>query len=151
MRTKQRLCMYHQDTVKFIKLSNFSIDNVNIKLSSSVHNVGIIFYNIMLMSEQVTSICKTTHLHFLNIGCIRKCISYERHWSMLLSPPGLTGNGNLYDLPDFQSDCLQSILHIAARILTLSSPSCNITPILIVLHWLPIKKRIEYKILTPHL
>ena len=39
------------------------------------------------------------------------------------------------------------MLHIAARILTLTPSSNHITPILQELHWLPIEQRIEYKIL----
>ena len=135
---------------KFIKLSDFSIDNIIIKPSSSVRNIGIIFDSIMSMSEQITAICKTTHYHLRNIGRIRKCISYdacEKLIHALVTSRLDCGNGNLCNLPDFQNSRLQRILHIAARILTLSSPSCSITPILIELHWLPINKRIEYKIL----
>ena len=102
------------------------------------------------MSEQVTAICKSTHYHLRNIGRIRKCISYEACEKLihaLVTSRLDCGNGNLYDLPDFQNYRLQRILHVAARILTLSFPSYSITPILIELHWLPIKKRIEYKIL----
>jgi hypothetical protein len=39
------------------------------------------------------------------------------------------------------------MFNIAARILTLTPPSNNITPILKELHWLPIEQRIEYKII----
>ena len=39
------------------------------------------------------------------------------------------------------------MIHIAARILTLTPPSSHMTPILKNLHWLPIEQRIHYKIL----
>ena len=56
------------------------------------------------------------------------------------------GNATLFGLPDNQLNRLQGMLNIAARIITLTSPINRITPILKELHWLPVKKRIEYKI-----
>ena len=104
----------------------------------------------MCMEDQVTAICKATHFHLRNIGRIRKCITYdacEKLIHALVTSRLDCGNGNLYGLPISQNYRLQRILNIAARILTLSWPSCDITPILIELHWLPIEKRIEYKLL----
>ena len=103
---------------KLIKLSNFSVDNVHIKPSSSVRNVGTIFDNIMWMTEQVTAICRTTHYHLRNIGPIRKCNSmkHARSFHAHVTSRLDCGNGNLYDLHDFQNYHLQRILHIAKRI-----------------------------------
>ena len=138
---------YYQNV---INLPDFSIDNVNIAPASSVRNIGVVFDNIMCMEDQVTAICKATHYHLRNIGRIRKCITYEACEKLvhaLVTSRLDCGNGNLYGLPNSQNYRLQRILNIAARLLTLSRPSCDITPILIELHWLPIEKRIEYKIL----
>ena len=57
------------------------------------------------------------------------------------------GNAVLFGLPVTQLKRLQRILHIAARILTLSPPSQHITPLLQQLHWLPLKNRVEFKLL----
>ena len=57
------------------------------------------------------------------------------------------GNSLLSGIPDYQIYRLQRILHIAARIVTLSPASHDITNVLQNLHWLPIKQRIRYKIL----
>ena len=85
-----------------------------------------------------------------SLGRIRKSITYEACEKLihaLVTSRLDCGNGNLFGLPDFQNYRLQKILNIAARILTLSPPSCSITSILIHLLWLSIEKRIEYKIL----
>jgi len=135
---------------KFITLDNFTIDNAIIKPATSVRNIGIIFDNVMSMGEQVTSICKTTHYHLRNIGRIRKCISNEACEKLihaLVTSRLDCGNALLYGLPEYQMSRLQRMFHIAARILTLTPPSHNITPILIKLHWLPVSQRIDYKIL----
>ena len=134
----------------FIKLENFTIDNVVIEPATSVRNIGVIFDNIMSMGEQVTAICKSTHYHLRNIGRIRKSISYdacEKLIHALVTSRLDCGNATLYGLPDYQIYRLQRMLHIAARILTLTPPSNDITPLLIELHWLPISQRIDYKIL----
>ena len=44
-------------------------------------------------------------------------------------------------------DKLQRILHAAARVVSRTSKYDHITPVLRELHWLPIAKRIDYKIL----
>ena len=41
----------------------------------------------------------------------------------------------------------QSVQNSAARILTKTAPRENITPVLKELHWLPVDRKIEYKIL----
>ncbi|KAI5615362.1 hypothetical protein C0J50_10871, partial [Silurus asotus] len=44
-------------------------------------------------------------------------------------------------------DKLQFVQNAAARVLARSRKYDHITPVLIILHWLPIKSRIDYKIL----
>ena len=56
-------------------------------------------------------------------------------------------NATLYGLPAVQYNRLQRMFNIAARILTLTKRTEHITPILRSLHWLPIEKRVQYKIL----
>ena len=135
---------------RLIKLSDFSIDDIQIKPATSVRNIGVLFDSVMSMGDQVTAICQSTHYHLRNIGRIRKSITYdacEKLVHALVTSRLDCGNALLYGLPEFQNYRLQKILHIAARILTLSPLSNNITPILKELHWLPIEKRIEYKII----
>ena len=40
----------------------------------------------------------------------------------------------------------QSVQHMCARLICNESKYCHITPLLMELHWLPIKLRIEFKI-----
>ena len=52
-----------------------------------------------------------------------------------------------YGLPDYQLHKLQRVLNSSAR-LVLSAPRfCHITPLLRELHWLPIRSRVELKLL----
>ena len=56
-------------------------------------------------------------------------------------------NAILYGLPQAQLDKLQCIQNTAARIESKTKKSQHITPVLLSLHWLPIHKRIVFKLL----
>ena len=53
----------------------------------------------------------------------------------------------LYGIPKSAVSILQSGQNSAAHIVTKTAPREHITPILKELHWLPVDRRIEYKIL----
>jgi len=128
---------------KLIALENISIDSTVIVPTSSVRNIGVIFDHALTMKNQVTTVCRSLHLHLRNIGSIRKCISHEACEKLihaLVTSRLDNGNATLYGLPDTQLGRLQRMLHIAARILTLTPVYNHITPILIELHWLPVSK-----------
>ena len=52
-----------------------------------------------------------------------------------------------YGIPKSAVSILQSVQNSAARIVTKTAPREHITPVLKELHWLPVDRRIEYKIL----
>ena len=56
-------------------------------------------------------------------------------------------NGLLYGIPKSAVSILQSVQNSAARIVTKTAPREHITPVLRELHWLPVDRRIEYKML----
>ncbi len=56
-------------------------------------------------------------------------------------------NALLYGLPDSLINKLWCIQKSAARLITMTDKHEHITPVIKKLHWLPIKQRIEYKIL----
>ena len=57
-------------------------------------------------------------------------------------------NSLIYGIPHHQLHRLQLAQNTAAPIITLTKKRSHITPVLIDLHWLPIKQRIEFKLLT---
>jgi len=131
-------------------LDKFAVDSTVIQPATAVRNIGVMFDNTMAMSEQVTAICRAAHFHLRNIGRIRKCITYEACDKLIhafVTSRIDCCNSVLYGLPASQLNRLQRMIHIAARILTLTPPSSHMTPILKNLHWLPIEQRIHYKIL----
>ena len=57
-------------------------------------------------------------------------------------------NSLLYGVPDYELNKLQRIQNSAARLISGCRKFDHITPTLITLHWLPVKYRIDYKILV---
>ena len=56
-------------------------------------------------------------------------------------------NGLLYGLPDCLLNKLQRVQNACARLILKEQKFCHITPLIFKLHWLPIRYRIEFKIL----
>ena len=57
-------------------------------------------------------------------------------------------NAVLYGLPASVTNRMQRLQNMCARMITRTRRSDHITPVLIKLHWLHVRKRIEYKILS---
>ena len=55
-------------------------------------------------------------------------------------------NSLLYGLPKYSFHHLQKVQNSVARIVTRTSSSSHITPLLRSLHWLPVKYRINFKL-----
>ena len=56
-------------------------------------------------------------------------------------------NSLLYGLPNYQLNKLQRVLNASARLVCNAPRFCHISPLLRGLHWLPVKARIQFKIL----
>ena len=58
------------------------------------------------------------------------------------------GNSLLYGLPSSMIYKLQMVQHAAARVITRTRKFHSITPVLKELHWLPVHKRVIFKLLV---
>ena len=56
-------------------------------------------------------------------------------------------NSLLYGLPDYLIQRLQYVMNAAAKVITCKRKFDHVTPLLIELHWLPVRQRIVFKIL----
>lgn len=126
------------------------IDGTKIKTTTEVRDLGVMLDNNLTMASQVNSVCKSASFALRRIGTVRKFLDQTN--SEKLIHAFVTSkldycNSLLYGLPDKQISKLQRIQNCAARILTKTKKTDHITPVLRNLHWLPIHKRIIYKIL----
>ena len=101
------------------------------------------------MTEQINMTCQSVYYHLHNIRQIRKFLM-PASTKLLVQGVIMTGidyfNGLLYGVPAVRLSKLQRLQYSAARLITHTPRYCHITPLLLALHWLPVKFRICHKI-----
>ncbi|XP_041638364.1 uncharacterized protein LOC121506616, partial [Cheilinus undulatus] len=126
------------------------VDGTSICPSSEVRNLGVILDSTLSFQSHIKSVTKSAFYHLKNISRLRP--SLPDSVAETLIHAFITSrldycNGVLSGVPSKTLDRLQYVQNSAARVLTRTRPWKHITPTLIHLHWLPIKSRINYKVL----
>ena len=88
-------------------------------------------------------IYKSAFHYIRNISLVRRYLNVESTEKLRLD----NCNTVLFDLPDYLIKRLQYVLNAAARLVSLTNKYDHITPVMMQLHWLPVKERINFKIL----
>ena len=117
--------------------------------SSHVRNLGVVFDSSLSMTNHTSAICQTPYMHLHNISRIRRYLTKDATKSLVHAfvISRLDGNAMLTGLPFEHMNKLHRIQNMAARIINFTPRRDRILPILKELHWLLIKRRIEFKIL----
>lgn len=134
---------YGQDSVP--------IADAMIQPSESAKGLGFWFDRHLSLDIEIQNRCRVMLFHLRNIRSIRPYITQsacEKLVHALISSRLDYANALLAGLPKKKLNLLQRIQNMAARVVTNSRKSDHISPILYSLHWLPVKSRIDYKILT---
>ena len=96
----------------------------------------------MITLTKISSICKSLSYHLRNIKHIRKFLT-----NALITSRLDYCNAILYGTSANKLKKLQLCLNTAARLVSGTPRREHITPVLRQLHWLPVDKRIKFKIL----
>ena len=101
------------------------------------------------MTSHITKICASSFYYIYNIRRIRKYLS--RQSTETLVHAFITSrldycNGHLYGLPDWLN-IWERVQNACTRLIFREQKFCHITPLIYELHWLPIRYRIEFKVL----
>ena len=137
-----------QQRLKFSDLTNLSLSNDIIPVSSSARNLEFIFDSDMSFSDQINSVSKSCHFHIRDIRRIRHLLPLSTATALAnsLVSSKLDYCNSLYSgISQTNLNKLQRIQNSLARVITNTSKYQHITPTLKKLHWLPIKQRIDYK------
>ena len=138
-----------QQRLKFSDLTNLSLSNDIIPVSSSARNLGFIFDPDMSFSEQINSVSKSCHFHIRDIRRIRHLLPLSAATALANSivSSKLDYCNALYSgISQSNLNKLQRIQNSLARVITNTSKYQHIPPTLKKLHWLPIKQKIDYKL-----
>ncbi len=118
--------------------------------NSYVKNLGVFFDSEICFDRQVNSVVKTSFFLLRKLSKLKYILSYKDLEIVLHAfiSTRLDYCNTLYlGISESLVACLQYVQNAAARILTNTKKRDHITPLLISLHWLPVKYRIQYKVL----
>ena len=128
---------------KYDGLKEVSINNEEIVLSRSVRDLGFVIDNNLtcrLMNK--FKVIKTANFSLRNIAFIKKYLDDDSMEKLvhnyIITRLGYC-NSLYYELLAYQLRKLQPVFNKAARLIVGISQRERITPVLIDLHWLPIK------------
>ena len=113
-------------------------------------NLGSWFDSRLPMATHITKICASSFYYIYNIRRIRNYLSQQSTETLVHA--FITSrldycNGLLYGLPDYLLNKLQRVQNACAGLIFKEQKFCDVTPLIYELHWLPIRYRIEFKIL----
>ncbi len=120
------------------------------KKLSCVKNLGVIFDSELKFDRQVNAVVKNSFFHLRSISKLKSILSFEDMEKVVHAfvSSRLDYCNVLYlGLNQLSLSRLQLVQNSAARLLTGTRGREHITPVLIKLHWLPIRYRIHYKVL----
>jgi hypothetical protein len=118
---------------------------------TSARNLGVIFDNHLCFQDHITSLSKSCYYHIHDLRRIRDTLDFSTACTIgtSLVHSKLDYCNSLYlNLPGYQLDRLQSIQNCLARTICRTSKFSHITPTLQSLHWLKVRERIDYKVLS---
>ena len=127
-----------------------TLDGITLASSTTVRNLGVIFDQDLSFNSHIKQISRTAFFHLRNIAKIRHIMSQkdaEKLVHAFVTSRLDYCNSLLSGCSNKSLKTLQLIQNAAARVLTRTRKRDHISPVLASLHWLPVKSRIEFKIL----
>lgn len=125
--------------------------NTSIPISGSAKNLGVHLDSTLSMQNFVTQTAKSCYYHLRRISLIRKYLSIEATVKLVLCFTMSRidyCNSLLSGVNESSINTLQRIQNNAARLVLKKKKTEHISPLLSQLHWLPVSKRIQYKLDT---
>ena len=148
--SKTEIIHLHSRHIPHSPLPSLHIGESNVEPVPSARNLGVLIDNSMIMSQHVSNICKIASYALYKIGRLRRYLdqaSTEKLVHAFVTSRLDNCNSVLFGLPSCELDKLQRIQNAAARLVTRVNGRCHMKPVLRQLHWLPVRKRIIFKIL----
>ena len=133
------------------EITEITVDNCVIERASVICYLGAWSDQHLNLKKQITAKCATA---MFNIQCIKHIWNTLTQSACQTLVQGLVmahldyGNALYFGLPDIDVKRLQRVQNIAAKLILRKTNQDSITECLRELHWLPIRARIDFKILV---
>ena len=140
----------HEQYGPDVNVGSINIGNSSVSASKHVKSIGAYLDSGMTMQKQISATCRSCWFHLYQIGKIRKYLNEDQAKSLIhahVTSRLDQNNSLLIGVPKTKLKCLQAVQNAAARLIVGLKKRDHITPTLKALHWLPVEKRILYKIL----
>ena len=134
-----------------VTVNAIKVGDADIVFSDSVRDLGLILDSTLSMTSHIASIVRSCFFALRQLGQLRPYLNKETSKTVavaLIQSKLDYCNSCLWGVNDNQLKRLQKVQNSAARIVTRTKKSDHITPVLRDLHWLPVEKRIEHKLLS---
>jgi len=127
------------------------VGNTTVTSTSKVRDLGVIIDGTMSMEEHVSSVVRSAYAQLSKIARIRGFLTPQATKSLMHAM--VTSridycNSLLYGLPRTLLNRLQQVQNACARVVMRIPRRQHITPVLKELHWLPVEKRVQFKMLV---
>jgi len=138
------------------QLAKVDADEVSL-LASRVHildaawNLGVLFDSQLSMSAQVSAVCRTSYYQLRQLRPLVWCLSEDAVKTLIqafINTRLEYCNWLYFSIADGLMSRLQLVQNATALLITRVRRCEHITPVLCQLHWLPVRRRVEFKIST---
>ena len=133
-----------------IKLTTSSLGNLSTLVKPQVKNLGVIFDSAFKFDKQVNAVVKASFFQLRTIAKIKSFLSpkdLEKVIHAFISSRLDYCNSLYTGISHSSLSRLQLVQNAAARLLTGTRKRDHISPILASLHWLPVRFRVDFKVL----
>ena len=132
-------------------IQSISVAGSPIKLQSSIKSLGVHLDSKMSFDKHVSEVCRASYFHIRALRHIRSSLTTDAAKTVASAIVGSRldyCNSLLAGTSVLNLSRLQLVQNTLARVVAQKPRYCRITPVLIDLHWLPVRQRIEFKIAT---
>ena len=150
--TKTELKLFgSQRTLNSLNIQALAVAGLEVSVSPDpVRNLGVMFDQTLSMGPHVNKVVQCATFQIRNIGRMRKLLTQEAT-KLLVQSTVISRldycNSLLVGADEKVLDKLQKVQNHAARVITRTRKGEHITPVLMTLHWLPIRERIKFKVM----
>lgn len=139
--------MQHHSQQFILELTRLMSSTV--RTVDTARDLGVIIDSSLSMADQVSAICRAAYYQLRQLRTVTRCLTPEATKTTVqafISCRLDYCNALLYGIADDLLRRLQSVQNAAARLVAGSRRSDHITPVLRRLYWLPVRRRIKFKL-----
>ena len=132
-----------------VSINDIFILTTHVRVSETARDLGVVIDRQMSLAAHVSALCRSGYHQLRQLRPVVGSLSADASKTLVhafISSRLDYCNSLFYGIADGLLKKLQSIQNAAARLITGTRRRDHITPVLQQLHWLPVRKRIDFKV-----